>query len=166
MRPDRSRSRTPDWKSGHKKSCGSPAGDGAVVAAKAVGAKAAPKRWTPFRPDAEVERQIDEGDATCIPCTGLANVGNTCFLNCIMQCLLHGPLWHYLLGSRHAEECAGCIFCDLVDLARQYAACPKGKWIAPRTIARRMLTDETGMDFGQMHDAHEFMVRLATPAVP
>ena len=50
--------------------------------------------------------------------------------------------------------------CDLEDLVQQYARCPKGKWIAPRTLARRMLTEDVGMDFGHMHDAHEFMALL------
>ena len=149
-----------DWKA-HKQTCKALA-NGCAAPAPKPPKPTPPPPWKPFAPDPVVEQRIDAAETTCIPCIGLANIGNTCFLNCILQCLLHGPLWHYLVDSSHKKTCSepACIVCDMVDLVRQYAACGKGKWIAPRTVARRMLTEESGLDFGRMHDSHEFMVML------
>lgn len=145
-----------DWKSGHKKACGSLGNPAPEAIAPAR------ETWRPFVPDAAIEQKIDSDASPRTPVIGMENIGNTCFLNCIMQCLFHGPLWHYLCEARHKQTCreSACIVCDLEDLVQQYSRCTKVGWVKPETVARRMLTKDVGMDFGRMHDAHEFMALL------
>ena len=65
-------------------------------------------------------------NATKRPCArqgvrGLFNLGQTCYMNAILQTLLHDPLFNnYFLsnGHQHSEgnpyECLGCAFTDVV----------------------------------------------------
>jgi hypothetical protein len=53
---------------------------------------------------------------------GLHNMGNTCYLNSTMQCLMHVPsLVQYLLSSAHSEACRlnHCVLCRLEDHAQR-----------------------------------------------
>ena len=68
-----------DWKAGHKLSCSGTGGSPSP--------KPAPV-WAPFAPSPDVERRIRVDGGRPIPCTGLDNIGNTCFINCAPPRLL------------------------------------------------------------------------------
>eukprot|EP00123_Amoebidium_parasiticum_P011836 comp20930_c1_seq1/m.27948 comp20930_c1_seq1/g.27948 ORF comp20930_c1_seq1/g.27948 comp20930_c1_seq1/m.27948 type:complete len:586 (-) comp20930_c1_seq1:87-1844(-) len=93
---------------------------------------------------------------------GLVNYGNTCFLNSVLQCLLHTPpLANYLLTTNHKDTCrmakkkAICAICELQDLCRSVFA---GKRVVrPVGIATHLKTWGKHFRKGRQEDAHEFL---------
>ncbi|KAI6172006.1 Ubiquitin carboxyl-terminal hydrolase [Aphelenchoides besseyi] len=96
---------------------------------------------------------------------GLVNLGNTCFMNCIIQSLIHIPhLRDYFLTDQHIckyqlEELNGsdldvnhCLMCELSNVFQEFY---NGQ-IEP-FIPQRMKHAEHLAGYEQ-HDAHEFLI--------
>ncbi|ORY78617.1 hypothetical protein BCR37DRAFT_331247, partial [Protomyces lactucae-debilis] len=98
---------------------------------------------------------------------GLHNLGNTCYLNSTMQCLMHVPgLVLYLLSSQHSETCRmnHCVLCRLEDHAKKVFPANGTKRGQPFTpsMAKPASLKQLAKHFrpGRQEDAHEFLVLL------
>ncbi|KAI9204548.1 uncharacterized protein BJ171DRAFT_424092 [Polychytrium aggregatum] len=92
---------------------------------------------------------------------GLNNLGNTCFLNSVLQCLTYtAPLANYLMTGHHMKTCKNTAFCLLCILENHIQTCFGGKpksVVSPNAIVKRLKSVAKHMRVGRQEDAHEFL---------
>jgi hypothetical protein len=106
----------------------------------------------------------------CRGLVGLANLGNSCYLNATIQCIAHTfPLIKYLITSRYHKD----INTTSVDTTRgkfvsEFAALVKDMWLKPypssviQPVPFRRLLGRLNADYStfQQQDAHDVLVYL------
>jgi ubiquitin carboxyl-terminal hydrolase 36/42 len=92
--------------------------------------------------------------------SGLSNMGNTCFLNSVLQCLTYTPpLYNHLIAEDHKASCQVQGFCSMCELQRLVMRLtnPTTASIRPIPIIQNLKVFAKHLRFGKQEDAHEFL---------
>uniref|UniRef100_A0A803VWX5 USP domain-containing protein n=1 Tax=Ficedula albicollis TaxID=59894 RepID=A0A803VWX5_FICAL len=88
------------------------------------------------------------------PGAGLFNLGNTCYVNVILQCLTYTPpLANYLLSSKHSQSCQQqgfCMMCTMEAHVRK-VLCSSGEQL------NSFLVIGEEFEYGRQENAYEFL---------
>ncbi|XP_063825048.1 ubiquitin carboxyl-terminal hydrolase nonstop isoform X2 [Ostrinia nubilalis] len=133
--------------------------------AKSLGISVPFMPWLPNTSEALALRRLRKrrliSPHTTIGLRGLQNLGSTCFMNCIVQTLIHTPLLRdYFLGEKHkckAQSSVKCLVCEVSKLFQEFYSGAK----TPLTLHRLLhliWTHARHLAGYEQQDAHEFFI--------
>ncbi|XP_075035759.1 ubiquitin carboxyl-terminal hydrolase 42 isoform X2 [Mixophyes fleayi] len=91
---------------------------------------------------------------------GLQNLGNTCFVNSVLQCLTYtAPLANYMLTREHSKTCLEHDFCMMCVMQSHIAQAlsNSGNVIKPTSVINDLRRIAKHFRYGSQEDAHEFL---------
>ncbi|CAN4076240.1 unnamed protein product [Withania somnifera] len=117
-------------------------------------------KWTPVGWQRDSYRDYEE--PKFMLGEGLANLGNTCFLNAVLQCFIHTvPLIEGLKSNDHATPCDAYLmgFCDICALRELIDASLFSKTgvVSPWKFVNNLNYFSSTFHRFQQEDAHEFL---------
>ncbi|RUS72708.1 hypothetical protein EGW08_019529 [Elysia chlorotica] len=101
-------------------------------------------------------------EASHIGLRGLINLGNTCFMNCILQSLAHTPILRdYFMADQHAcqatDESQQCLVCEMARLYQEFYSGSRTPYI-PYRLLHLVWTNARHLAGYEQQDAHEFLI--------
>uniref|UniRef100_A0A4W5Q538 Ubiquitin carboxyl-terminal hydrolase n=1 Tax=Hucho hucho TaxID=62062 RepID=A0A4W5Q538_9TELE len=120
--------------------------------------------WEPTKRELELLRHNPKRRKMTTNCTiglrGLINLGNTCFMNCIVQALTHTPLLRdFFLSDRHKCEMQSnsCLVCEMSQLFQEFYSGHRSPHI-PFRLLHLVWTHARHLAGYEQQDAHEFLI--------
>jgi ubiquitin carboxyl-terminal hydrolase 22/27/51 len=131
-----------------------------------VGLKNRYSPWDPSEDEVELlmknpKRRKVTGNST-IGLRGLINLGNTCFMNCIVQALTHTPMLRdYFLSDRHVcqmlNDSQQCLVCEMARLFQEFYSGLRTPH-TPYRLLHLVWTHARHLAGYEQQDAHEFLI--------